>query len=370
MEKSPRYPGHVVWLLVLFLSLAACHSTHSGNEMNFHPMEEEYVKRFGRTFLHKSQALDLISAGSGIAFETESKLVKIDLLSVQASHAYVAIQVNGDEVERFKVRRQVSTVTLTLDGTPAQVRVVKDTEAIAGSIRVAGVWADGSISRAPKNGKLIEFIGNSITSAMGADLAIPCDTGQWFDQHRGSLSYGAQIADSLSADYLLNSVSGYGVYRNWNDENVAEPTLPQVYENLYLNQDSTVKYQPKRLPDLISICLGTNDLSAGDGTKPRRPFDRQKFVSTFRAFVQKLYERDPEVKIILVMSPMVTGEKEKMLEESLQQIRHSFAERQVIEVFKFSNVRPAGCTGHPTVKEHQEMATQLLPLVHSLLYPS
>ena len=53
--------------------------------------------------------------------------------------------------------------------------------------------------------------------------------------------------------------------------------MPQVYENLYLNLDDSKKYDFSIKPDIVNICLGTNDLSYGDGVKPRLLFNREKF---------------------------------------------------------------------------------------------
>jgi hypothetical protein len=66
----------------------------------------------------------------------------------------------------------------------------------------------------------------------------------------------------IDVDYLVSSVSGIGMYRNWNDENKEEPIMPEVYENLYLTKDnSKPKYDFVFQPNIISIALGTNDFS-------------------------------------------------------------------------------------------------------------
>jgi hypothetical protein len=68
-------------------------------------------------------------------------------------------------------------------------------------------------------------------------------------------------------------VSGFGIYRNWNNKNNKEAIIPDVYENLYLDTDTSKPYDFVFKPDIDSICLGTNELSNGDGLKQRLPFN-------------------------------------------------------------------------------------------------
>ena len=120
---------------------------------------------------------------------------------------------------------------------------------------------------------------------MGMDTSeIPCGSGVWYDHHNAYLAYGPLIARELNADWLLSSVSGIGMFRNWNSPG---PTMPEVYQNLYLNTDSTVVWNAQTyIPDLISICLGTNDFSDGDGSYERTDLDSATFVNRYIQFVK------------------------------------------------------------------------------------
>ncbi len=66
---------------------------------------------------------------------------------------------------------------------------------------------------------LIEFIGNSITCGAAADPSeVPCGTGVYHDQHNAYYAYGPRVARALAANYIVRSVSGSGIYRNWNSD--------------------------------------------------------------------------------------------------------------------------------------------------------
>lgn len=53
----------------------------------------------------------------------------------------------------------------------------------------------------------------------------------------GQYNYAAfELNGEYHGRYMLSSVSGIGVYRNWNSDG---PTMPDVYKNTYLNTDTT-----------------------------------------------------------------------------------------------------------------------------------
>src|SRR5690606_38403854 len=147
------------------------------------------------------------------------------------------------------------------------------------------------------------------------------------DQHNAYFAYGPRVARALDIDYMLSSSSGIGIYRNWNSDG---PTMPDVYENRYLNTDSIQKWNFKNFsPDLVSICLGTNDLSDGDGIHPRLPFNTEIFTSTYIEFINLVYNYYPNVQIALISSPMVQGEKTNVLNKCLENIKKHFDDKKV-----------------------------------------
>ncbi|MEM9338013.1 MAG: GDSL-type esterase/lipase family protein [Bacteroidota bacterium] len=366
MTKIPKTPILVIVFAPLFALLFS--NTTLPDSGIFHSMNEDFYHVSGRTFQNEKDELELISAASQIEF-ISSKKTDLLLYTKGSYHAYVSIWVNGIEMDKYTVGSS-DTTRIVLDHLKknTHIKLIKDTEASTGVVVIKGIEVMSQLKKPKGRDRYIEFIGNSITSAMGADTTdVPCGVGKWYDQHRASYSYGKLTADGLKADVVLNSVSGYGIYRNWNDENIDEPTLPQVYDNLYLNQDRTIQYQPKRTPDLISICLGTNDLSRGDGIKTRLPFNFEKYVKTYTSFVQRLYDRDPDVKIVLLTSPMVGGNDADLLKSALNEVKSVFREKHQIAVFEFRPITPTGCTYHPLIPEQKEMARQLVPFLNDFL---
>ena len=174
----------------------------------------------------------------------------------------------------------------------------------------------------------------------------------------------------MNVDYLLSSVSGIGMYRNWNNENQEEANMPDVYQNLYLDKNVNKPFSNDYQPDLVSICLGTNDLSEGDGIKNRVTFNEDKFISNYIEFVKMIYKKYRDTRIILLSSPMLSGEKNQLLINCLNKIKAEFntdSTLKAIEIFQFKPMIPAGCDYHPSAEDHAKMAEEFEPFIRKML---
>src|SRR3954469_6793562 len=105
------------------------------------------------------------------------------------------------------------------------VWIYKATEAHTGAVVIEKITGKNVKALETPKAPLIEFIGNSITCGAAADASeVPCGTGEYHDHHNAYMAYGPRVARELHANYLVTSVSGIGVYRNWNSD---APTMPQ-----------------------------------------------------------------------------------------------------------------------------------------------
>jgi len=320
----------------------------------------------------------LIGSASSVGFNFTGNECAISLKSQDSweHHNYVSLELDGNYLGRLKVEKGESrSYPVMVKGDVNQKHrlvVYKATEASNGSVVFSGTTAHLIDDTAPEiSKKKIEFIGNSITCGMGNDTKeIPCGKGEWFDQHNAYWAYGPILSRSLNVDFLLSSVSGIGMYRNWNDEHLNEAIMPDVYEKLYLNKDNAKKYDFKYQPDLVSICLGTNDLSEGDGKKPRLPFNKEKYVANYIAFIKMLYTHYPKTRIVLLTSPMVSGKRNTTFVKCLKKVIKAFKndkEHEKIALFQYKPMTPNGCGSHPDIEDHKIMAEQLEPLFKKLL---
>ncbi|MEC4005464.1 GDSL-type esterase/lipase family protein [Flavobacterium sp. SUN052] len=354
-------------LLLLSFSLVACSQKL---------VDSIQVYDYSGRLEHKdTNSTLLIGSAASVAFNFSGNKCAISLKSVDSyeHHNFVSLELDGKYIGRLKVEKgatQSYPITISEEKKEHHLTIFKATEASNGGVLFEGTTATLTQIKSIKK-KKIEFIGNSITCGMGNDTKeIPCGTGEWYDQHNAYWAYGPILSRSLNADFLLSSVSGIGMYRNWNDEHEKEAIMPDVYENLYLNKDNKTPYDFKFQPDLVSICLGTNDLSDGDGKKPRLPFDQEKYVSNYINFIKMVYNHSPNTRIILLTSPMISGDKNGILVNCLQRVIAAFEldkKHKPITLFQYQPMTPKGCGYHPDIEDHKIMAAQLETTFKKLL---
>lgn len=354
-------------LLIFFLLIGVVSTSQNKNSTFLYE---------GRVDKLQDNNVILIGTASSVSFNFTGTECSVSLQSVDTyeHHNYVALVLDGKYIGKLRIEKgaaQSFPIKITSNKKVHNLTIYKNTEAQSGNILFAGTTA--KLARiASKKKKKIEFIGDSITcGAASDDSDVPCEKGEYFDHHNGYYAYGPVLSRAIGAAYLMSSVSGIGMYRNWNDENKEEGIMPDLYGNLYLTKDpSKPKYDFAFQPDIISIALGTNDFSGGDGKKERLPFNAQKYISNYIDFIKMLYTHNPKAQIIITNSPMVGGEKGILFEDCLNKIKDAFKEdknHKPIVIFKFKPMTPKGCSGHPDVADQKVMADAYAPFLKKLL---
>ncbi len=366
--KSPRCPSSLYFSFLLFLGCASVE--RSGVESGTLPGSD--LVAVGRTALSEGQ-LELIGSASHFQFGFEGKQCRMYVsLSDWQTHNYLQYELDGVYQKRVRIgKNDPQPVLISASGEGSHtLTVYKATEAHTGPVFIRKITAARIRSVKPSSAPLIEFIGNSITCGAAADPSeVPCGTGAYHDQHNGYMAYGPRVARTLNADFMLSSVSGIGIYRNWNSEG---PTMPQVYGNTDFQQGGNRLWKPNtHQPAVVSIALGTNDLSDGDGKKPRLAFDSAAFVTHSVSFVRQLKSNYPKARIALLSSPMLNGQRRLLLQNCLlavkAQIDHWYPADPDLAVYFFKPMQARGCTGHPSVDDHRILAQEVTPFFKGLL---
>lgn len=329
--------------------------------------DSDKIRYTGRIDFTNPQKPRLIGSGAYfmIKFRGESCTILLEDKSLYNNYNYISIVIDGKYQRRIRVSKDKTEymVTGNLKRKNHTLLVCKDTESQNGYIDLTGIVCSKILRIKKINKRKIEFIGNSITCGMGLDMSeIPCDSGKWFDQHNAYLAYGPLTARKLEADWLLSSVSGIGMTRYWNSQG---PTMPQVYNRTYLNKDSSSLWNPRRyIPDLVSICLGTNDFSDGDGSYDRAELDSAEFVSAYISFIGTVRTKYPDAQICCLTSPMLDKEKSTRMQNYLSAVIKYMKETMNdnrIHMFCFSQSHTNGCSYHPDKEDHKYMSEELLP---------
>jgi hypothetical protein len=331
------------------------------------------LKPYGRTAVNSQAQLELVGSAVhfGIGFEGSECAVYASVPD-QSSHNYVQYELDGVYQKRIRISGDSNAPIIIRAPRSGKhtLRIYKATEAHTGPILITKVMGSNVKSLANPNLPLIEFIGNSITCGAAADPSeVPCGTGVYHDQHNAYMAYGPRLARALKVNFMLTSVSGIGAYRNWNSDG---PAMPQVFEKLDFQENSSRRWNFAAYnPKIVSIALGTNDLSNGDGKTPRKAFDAAAFIDSYVKFVQLVKSKYPNAQIALLSSPMVKGRSRDILENSLTAIKGKIdslypADKRVATFF-FEPMEAHGCSGHPDVNDHRILAEQLKPFFAGLL---
>ena len=275
-------------------------------------------------------------------------------------------------IKRVRVDGKSREAFVITAATPGKhtVWVYKATEAYTGPVVIEKVTGQKLKSLQRPQVPSIEFIGNSITCGAAADASeVPCDSGQYHDQHNAYMAYNPRVARALKVNFLLSSVSGIGMYRNWNSNG---PTMTEVYERVDFRVQNPQRWDfATYAPAVVSIALGTNDFSAGDGKKERLPFDSAHFVNSYVQFVRLVKSKYPKARIALLSSAMINGKNRNILQNCLTVVKQktdaTYPADKPVAVHFFQPMQARGCSGHPSVEDHAILATELTPFFQKLL---
>jgi hypothetical protein len=348
----------------------SCSSSKPGETTN--SLAGDAFKIYGRSATSHGE-LELISSAAHFGFSFTGTQCKVYAsFPYKEGHNYFQYELDGVYQKRLRIENG-RTEPLVIE-TPSTGRhtvwIYKATEATTGPVLIQKIEAEGIKAIEKPAMPLIEFIGNSITCGAAADASeVPCGQGEYHDQHNAYYAYGPRVARALGTEFILNSVSGIGIYRTWNMDH---PSMPQVYETLDFQEQGTRKWDFNLFkPQVISIALGTNDFSDGDGVHPRAAFDSARFVKDYIQFVQLVHTKNPQALIALLSSPMVKGAKARLFENCLTAVKRNidgqYPSAKPVAVFFFPPMEARGCSGHPSVEDHAIMAEELLPFFEKLL---
>jgi len=359
--------------LIVFILLVSCTSSKKNIKSSTNELPATSLQPFGRYIIDNQQNLELISSAVhfGFSFKGNSCSVFASLPDAN-SHNYFQYTLDGQYQKKIRVEGNSNhPIVLTAPGNGKHIIwIYKTTEAQTGPIYIQKITGTNLKALNVPALPLIEFIGNSITCGAAADPSeTPCGTGVYHDQHDAYDAYGPQVARTLGVNFTMSCVSGIGVYRNWNSDG---PTMPQVYENTEMGSNTSHPWDFKKYsPDIVSIALGTNDFSTGDGKRPRLPFDSATFVNHYIDFVQLVKSKYPSAQIALFSSPMVNGDNRQLLQNCLsavkQHIDANHPADKPVALYFFNPMHAHGCAGHPNVEEHSILANELVPFFRKLL---
>ncbi|ORX83700.1 hypothetical protein BCR32DRAFT_243165 [Anaeromyces robustus] len=263
------------------------------------------------------------------------------------------------------------------------IRLIKISECQYGSIYINKIKTDSKvITPTPLKNKKIEFLGDSITCALGSIEKLGIYSTSFED---GTKSYAYKVAQKFNADYSIFSFSSYGIYSGYKDEpkRVTDFLIPPIYEKLgRLNWNfdhsenttiamSSVDWDPKEFePDLIVINLGTNDgiyiNSLSD--ENLRVKEQINFTNAYKDFITQIRSVHPNSEILCTIGMMG-----QFLYQEIKNAVHAYLnETNDFKIHTFplneENIEKngEGFFGHPSILSQIDAAYEIIEKIKEL----
>lgn len=267
------------------------------------------------------------------------------------THNYIGIAIDDNPPFRLQTTGKENVIKAAegLSGTEHTITICKDTESGIGYLEFVGLKCEQLLPPPPKPTRKVEYIGDSITTGTGIDVAkSPCNTGAWYDQHNAYMSYGARTSRALNAQWQLTAVAGIGMIYSCCNMNIV---MPDVFDKTFLRDNKEPWDFNRYQPDVVTICLGQND-----GIK-----DSTQFCSAYVKFIGTVRKAYPKADIICLTSPMANIILRNTLARYLNGITaymNNNGDKKVYKYF-FSKQFHHGCGGHPDMDEQGQIAEEL-----------
>ncbi|MDI3319554.1 SGNH/GDSL hydrolase family protein [Pinibacter soli] len=350
------------YLLAILFTLSLSCPLMAQQKLNYFPALDSNIQYVGRTVLSEKRDVRCWAAGAYMQIRFTGNTIKLlitDQVQYGQNHNFVEVVLDNQPAKRIRLKTEIDTLTFTLPKAKEHsVTVYKDTEAGIGYLDFCGVQCTSLLPLNKVPTRKMEFIGNSITCGAGIDLSTaPCGQGAWYDQNNAYLSYGSVTARKLNAQFHLSSVSGIGLMNSCCNMKI---TMPQVYNKVNMRDDALTWNFANYQPDVVTVSLGQND-----GIQ-----DSLAFCTAYITFLRQLRNYYPNAEFVCLNSPMADANLDKALKSYINFIA-SFIQKKgdkKVQVFFFSKQFHNGCGGHPDLKEHEQIATELTEYVKSLMH--
>lgn len=209
----------------------------------------------------------------------------------------------------------------------------------------------------------IEFIGNSMTCGYGVE-ANSKEDGFADSTENFALAYAGLVSRHFDAEPMVVARSGIGIYRNYaGPRRGSFNPLPSFYDRAFIFGSPKWEFS-KFSPEIVCICLGTNDLSTAR-------YSMKLFHMAYYSFVEHVRSIYPNARIILISGSMLTEKRlldqKRMLNSVYQRLKEKGEDN--IYRFDFSPLDPNlgyGADWHPSIPQQRVMADELTHFIENI----
>ena len=316
------------------------------------------VKVIGRSMM-TADGISCDWGASGIEFnayckgDVEVKIINDMGLSGYDADSYFSVFLDGKLVAEDVKAAGASSDIIVLNNVEQglhNIKILKQNEALNNCTAIKSITLEGEVSdNKPQDKELyIECLGDSIFSGYGV---LRSDRGGHSDDTSGLYAYGYLTAQKFGADCSLMSVSGIAFAKGFTTF-----TMPQIYKYTSYLRSQTKEYSFERIPDLVLLNLGSNDVFN------KAPLE--DFKEGVRNLVNQIQERyGKDIKIVVSSGLMGDG--------NISYIAEVFAEfgGEAAGLYTYSELPndTSGGGAHPSKAGQAEAAERISRFISSKL---
>jgi hypothetical protein len=237
------------------------------------------------------------------------------------------------------------------------IRIIRRSENHYSACTFRGFYLPDGKELAPppeKPSRKIEFIGDSYTVGYGNESpGRVCDSDQLRAYTNTNRSFATLVTKAFHAQSIILGNSGKGMVRNYGAGDKRSPKpYPYYYDKTCGEVESVAWDFSQWIPDIVVICLGTNDFS----TEPHP--DDSMYIGDYHKFIDRITGYYPDVSVVCVSThtgPCVEYVKRVVEEQS------SIYGRQNIFYAEFpESLVMDGCDYHPNIADDEAVASVLI----------
>ena len=265
---------------------------------------------------------------------------------------YISIFVDGVKQDRdagFLDTAGVNRVKIAsnLEKGEHSFKVFRSTEIERGRLTVKSVTLNGKLLEKPDDKDLfIEFIGASSTTGYGnLTTGRPTPSAEkpiWQD---GTATYAFLTAQQLDADISVVARQGIGAYTGWQPV-----SMDVVYPLTRHAWDANTQWSFERLPDIVVIQLGSNDMTRYQANGKTLGEVKQGF----KDFLELVRTKNPDAPIVWLYG-ITANDPDEMIRQVITEAGGAEAGYYTVEVPTNTN----GGNNHPDLKGHEDVANVL-----------
>ncbi len=313
----------------------------------FIPASNTTINYYGRFDFSVADQARFNWSGSIIEASFTGTSIGIELVDGNTDYD---IEIDG---KQHSILRTTSTtkysISTSLTNTTHTIRVMQRSENHWNANVFKGFYvADGNgLVALPKSqSRKIEFIGDSWTAGYGNESpSRDCNDAQLRQYTNANKSFSKLTADAFHAECMALAWSGAGIVRNYGESTKKSASPYPVYYDKTLGAVSGTWDFTKWKPDLVFICLGTNDFS----TQPYP--DDTMYINGYNALLSRVHTNYGNVPVILAGTS--NGPMNNLVQSIVNAQKTTYNHPNTY-YFQFPESQTlSGCHYHPSVADHQ-----------------